>query len=276
MTEARVNNLHGFLDAVARANQHSLTETWWRGHAMGEWSLRPHIWRLKTGTDQTFAEQLQLERSLTIRFLRGATTRHPRWPEEDHSVQLAMMQHYGLPTRLLDWTESPLFALFFAVRKRKYEAHDGALWALIPASLNVEEFGSPMLLSPHTDSAKDLFKAPFGVAETAPEKNAAVVVRHVDARMSVQLSVFTIHGSQASLEEMKNNNKYLLKYVVPAEKKDNLRLQLAELGIREASLFPDLEHLAQELKIMTQDGRIRGNIPNQYYNVGLDGAMDRR
>ena len=279
MTEIKVtmiNNLHDLLDTVMRANQLSLTEVWWRGHAMEEWNLLPHIWRPKTGEALTLDQQLQLERNLTIRFLHGATTRHPHWPEEDHSVQLAMMQHYGLPTRLLDWTESPLFALFFAVREREYEMHDGALWALIPIGLNVEEFGLPMLLSPHTDSAKDLFKAPFGVAETAPEKNAAVVVRHVDARMSVQLSAFTIHGSQAPLERMKNNHKYLMKYVVPAKKKGTLRLQLSDLGIREASLFPDLEHLAQELKIMTQDGRIRGNVPSEHYNVEQDGPPDRR
>ena len=271
-----INNLHDLLDAVAQANQRSQTEVWWRGQAMEEWNLLPNIWRPKTGESPTLDEKLQLERNLTIRFLHGATTRHPHWPEEDHSVQLAMMQHYGLPTRLLDWTESPLFALFFALREREYETRDGALWALIPASLNAEEFGSPMLLSPHTDSAKDLFKAPFGAAESAPEKNAAVVVRHVDPRMSVQLSAFTIHGSQAPLEVMKNSHKCLLKYVVPAEKKGTLRLKLSDLGIREASLFPDLEHLAQELKVMMQDGRIRGNIPNEHYNVEPSGTPDRR
>jgi hypothetical protein len=279
MTEPKVtiiDSLHDLLDVVSRLNQRLPTEVWWRGHAMEEWNLLPHIWRLKPGKAPRLKEQLQLERNLTIRFLHGATTRHPHWPEEDHSVQLAMMQHYGLPTRLLDWTESPLFALFFAVREREYETRDGALWALNPAGLNVEEFSTPMLLSPHTDSAKDLFKAPFGVAETVQEKNAAVVVRHVDPRMSVQLSSFTIHGSQVPLEEMRNSHKYLMKYVVPPQKKAALRLQLSELGIREASLFPDLEHLALELKTMTQDGRIRGTIPNELYDVEQKGAPDRQ
>ncbi len=263
ITVTTIESLHALIDEVLRLNTTVPTEIWWRGHADETWDLLPQVWRIGRSTCSGLDECLQLERNLTIRFLLGATTRHSHWPEDDHSIQLAMMQHYGLPTRLLDWTESPLFALFFAIREKEYEARNGSLWAIIPSYLNLAEFDTPMLLSPHTEGIKDLFKAPFGVVGTGQNKNAAVVVRHVDPRMSVQHSAFTIHGSQASLSKAPSSHKYLRKYTIPASVKRDLRLQLSWLGIRESSLFPDLEHLASELKSMTEDGRLSGMVPKK-------------
>src|SRR5690606_36926394 len=49
---------------------------------------------------------------------------------------LFLMQHYGVPTRLLDWTDSPLVALFFAVYNVDRDDRDASLWVLLPAALN--------------------------------------------------------------------------------------------------------------------------------------------
>lgn len=259
-------NLHNLPDVVAQVYQKFPTEVWWRGHAKEGWNLLPHVWRPEVGNLRTPEEHLHWERNISIRFLQGARTRYEDWPENDYSVQLAMMQHYGLPTRLLDWTESPLFALYFAVREHKHQ--DGALWALNPAALNVSEFSTPDLLSPHKNpEVKELFKAPFDEENIAPEKNAAVATRQVNIRMTVQLSTFTIHGSQKPLEKTNERNKYLLKYIVPAKEKDSIRHMLFEYGIREANLFPDLEHLAGQLIRMTQDGMIGGETAHKLYGV---------
>lgn len=151
--------------------------------------MQPYIWRTDFGSGR-------FEQEITIRFLLGARTRHAQWPEGDHSVQLAMMRHYGLPTRLLDWTETLLFALFFVVREEKYEQDDGALWALSPSDLNIAEFNTHKILSAHNNKeVEELFKAPFGMATMDSKKHLAVLVRQVDVRMSVQMSQFTIHGS---------------------------------------------------------------------------------
>ncbi len=92
-----------------------------------------------------------------------------------------------------------------------------------------------------------LFKPPF--REEAPQepKIVAVFANQFDVRMLVQLSAFTIHGTVAPLEELKNSNKFLIKFEIPASAKEGLREDLFKLGISESNLFPDLEHLAKDV-----------------------------
>jgi hypothetical protein len=181
-----------------------------------------------------------------------AKTRHPNWPDGDHSLQLALMQHYRLPTRLLDWTESPLFALFFATKEM--DDMPGVLWALSPSVLNQLDFDTHQLLSPSRDDVRELFKAPFGLSDTRLDKVGALAFMRVDARMAAQLSTFTIHDIRVALEARVESSRYLHKFVIPADAKRSLRLELLDLGIRESALFPDLDHLAEELKSLAKQG----------------------
>jgi hypothetical protein len=107
---------------------------WWRGQANSSWPLRPAIMRKPYWKYQ--------EPSRTIAFRLRAQTRHHDCPEwKDTASWLFLMQHYGLETRLLDWTESPLVALYFAVADD--DATDGALFALNPGLLNQLEQPDP-------------------------------------------------------------------------------------------------------------------------------------
>ncbi len=75
------------------------------------------------------------ELSLIENFKRGAPALEPSIPDyEDHIAWLFLMQHHGMPTRLLDWTKSILVALYFVVSK--YTSDDGELWAMYPDALN--------------------------------------------------------------------------------------------------------------------------------------------
>jgi len=251
----RIQNLHDLINAVEHVEKIFKTEAWWRGQSE-DWPLLSGIHRPELCPQE---KRDQCERDLTIRFLLGAKTRHGHWPEGDYALQLAMMQHYRLPTRLLDWTESPLFALFFAVQNSDDKA--GVLWALSPSKLNQKEFQTSMLLSPSNPSHKDvqtLFKAPFGISDENVDKVACVVIRHIDIRMTVQLSVFSIHGSKVPLNEYEGKDQFLIKFEIPPESKGMLRLKLISLGVRESSLFPDLDHLADELKKMVKQSLIPG------------------
>jgi hypothetical protein len=155
------------------------------------------------------------------------------------------MQHYRLPTRLLDWSESLLIATYFAVNAEFTKP--GAIWALSPLDLNEEQFAVRGIFEPDGDTVRPLIVHAF--IKSAPKicKVAATSVKEIDPRMMVQLSAFTIHGDCEPLDTRPNNEKYLLKFEIPAGSKKRLLQLLYDLGVRESSIFPDLEHLAHDM-----------------------------
>jgi hypothetical protein len=68
--------------------------------------------------------------------------------------------------------------------------------------------------------------------------------------MMVQLSEFTLHGVPTPIEELPNNEKFLMKFIIPRGAKARLRRFLRAFGVTNSTLFPDLEHLAGDVKRM--------------------------
>jgi hypothetical protein len=166
------------------------------------------------------------------------------------------MRHYGLPTRLLDWTESIVVAAFFATEDRDGDREaDGVIWALAPGRLN-EHFtgnGGLRLLSGDVEDVKDLVSNAFeraGDSKNSHDGNLVVAVRgeEIDLRMLVQQGAYTIHGSDRPLQQEPKRDAFLKRFVLPACAKRRIAQDLELLGARKHNLFPDLEHLAAGIK----------------------------
>ena len=125
--------------------------------------------------------------------------------------------------------------------------YPGALWALSPFSLNEDQFEKRCILEPDGDTLKPLIEHALKKTAKGSPKIAAVSSKEVDPRLMVQLSVFTIHGTQKPLETLDNHEKFLLKFEIPSASKKRLQQMLWDLGVRKSNIFPDLENLAKEM-----------------------------
>ena len=133
---AHIGDLVDAIRDIRRSKRPGLP-LWFRGQGNAQWTVQAALWR-EGGPRRPFTAAD--ERNFTHRFRTRAAIRYPNTPAyEDHAAWLSLMQHYGLPTRLLDWSRSPLVAAYFAsqayLRADKDSVPDVAIWVLSPHEL---------------------------------------------------------------------------------------------------------------------------------------------
>lgn len=218
---------------------------WFRGHRSSAWQVQPAIWR---------DHDRVRERNFTNRFRSRAGTRYEALPEYDNSaLWLSLMQHYGLPTRLLDWTRSPLVAAYFALETYIYgrdsaEPRDASIWVLDPHALNVHEGFDDVTPSIDAHMCKEMLFPAFSHRNRENHKVIAVMAAERDMRMFVQQGCFTIHSDQEPLNAREGHARYLDELRIPADRIQHMARAIDICGFRRGDIFPDLEHLADELR----------------------------
>jgi hypothetical protein len=237
-TFAVVNDFADLLDLAVDASTRLGCRPWFRGQSCFDWHLIPSVRRTQT---------LEYERSQNFLFQMKAHSRYAKCPDQGALPDwLTLMQHYGVPTRLLDWTESALIAAYFAVEDQDGRT-DAAIWALSPYELNRPRLNSAAVPSL---AHRDVHPLVRGAFEDHPCDDCAVgcYSPEVDMRMLVQQGAYTVHGGSTPLDKLEQAKPHLLKYRIPLRSRRKLRESLTRLNIRRSTLFPDLANLAQDFK----------------------------
>jgi len=201
--------------------------TLYRGQARSEWQLEHKL--LRSHSDRSESHLQAAEEYLTRTFAQAAPPLLPSYLRPDANIEWwQVMQHHGAPTRLLDWTQSPYVALYFAARGG--EGNDGAVWAVDA--------------NPIRDRGRD---ADFWLPGTSARFWAFVPEKAVPQRAIVQRAAFTVcnkvHISHNALD-------HVTKITIPAENKLPFLQHLAMMNVRPAALFPDIEGLAMDVALL--------------------------
>jgi FRG domain len=221
---------------------------WFRGQAKSEWPLIPKLFRIfeKSDEDATLDGERHLVRDFRL-------TSYPlRSGHETPEDLYFLEQHYGMPTRLLDWTANPLVALFFACEGKNPSDRDsdGGVFMLDADTLtglwpepNGEVFGIA------TDSSPEFqawIRYIFGEAvknEALIQKPFPILPPHFDRRIALQQGAFSFHPTRRPLD-----SNSVSRFTVPAEAKEEIRLQLRALNIHRFGIFGDLPSLSEHLQ----------------------------
>ena len=202
-----------------------------RGHSRREYELKPSVSRA-SHTSRTLAK---FEKSVFDMFCRDARMYADPLPSSDWEW-LALAQHHQLPTRLLDWTDNPLVALYFSVLS--HDSQDGMFYALY---------------APCKADKKKLRRSPFTIGR--PMKYRPDIVT---PRLRAQEGLFVVcsdieESLTASVEKgralcVKKRERWKIReQVVSKDLKKEIRYSLFRLGVHHSTLFPDLDGLTQRL-----------------------------
>jgi hypothetical protein len=263
--KTRIRSLNDLFDLLTKSQPGERDTHLYRGHADGDHTLRPSLFRKK--------EYRRVERNI----LRELIAIQPSEFREDKTSfeQLVRMQHYGLPTRLLDLTYNPLVALYFACSRD--EKKDGEFIRFKLRTSKIKYFDSDAVscvanLSNLTGAERDEIRAfrtsealnsndvgtrllhfikaekPYFLAkiELSDLKSIfAVRPKQTNQRILAQQGAFLIFGLKTLLDDSNGSGIEIRRTIVPATAKQKILGELDGININARTLFPEIESAAK-------------------------------
>lgn len=193
-----------------------------RGHARSSWHLVPDVHRGGVISAENQEDRVRAEKAMLMEFMRQTRSLLPHLPRDDWEW-LSLARHYGMPTRLLDWTENAAAALFFAV-----ECPNGGVDSAVWCS--------------ERPSEADITKSPFEVDHIYLYNPP-----HIAPRITAQSACVTVHPTDY-IGKRYDWRRKLVKVIVPAQSRGRIRATLRAHGIHMASLFPEPAGIAEEIR----------------------------
>jgi hypothetical protein len=212
----KLEKIIAYTDEIIQRNKEC--EVYFRGNKKASYNLLPSLARIKN------YDLERIENRIYYDFVQYGG--HLISPNKNSWDILYLMQHHGLPTRLLDWSESLLTALYFAVKGADSD-EDAAIWVLDPFGLNKKTIKQNIIDFFDVDYPKgyyyyfidDLFPE-YG---TFPKEIIAIGVNPPNPRIVAQRGVFTFHNPsdfKNPLEEL--HPEFVRKFII---EKDLLAMQ---------------------------------------------------
>lgn len=279
-----IRSVNDFLDRIDR-------------HTKANWS-KPKLRKLLDPKGKSFPERDDLSQVLSVRWFRGQAQHYPlipkvyrsKYAEREMLMQIIrqaglmddapvdrgsipswyfLLQHHDFPTRLLDWTENPLVALFFAVeewasfKKERRKMHP-IVWLLNPHALNWVLSGSSILPGALagevvTDGTGHEVRSPcidyiqqslLDARRLRPP--LAISGTYVHVRMQTQKSTFTIHGS--AKRDLKRylkekgllSNGFAALIQIDGKAASRIASELRDLGVSRSTIYPGLDAICRD------------------------------
>lgn len=193
----------------------------YRGHASKDWPLKSSI-----GRNEKYSKEL--EKSVFFQFKQNYYSYTTERPASDMDL-LFLAQHYGLPTRLLDFTYNPMIALYFACESEPEK--DGRVYVKSLGELSLMDADSNEAMPQTIDDVLSIKRAFF------------VLPNYTDTRYKNQKALFLLSDHPEKKFTFVTDS-----YIIKKDYKDQIRHDLAILGYDRTLVYPLLDSLCYDIK----------------------------
>ncbi|OCH22526.1 FRG domain-containing protein [Aliivibrio fischeri] len=254
MKKVEVNSISEYVSHIETLS--GIQDYWFRGVSEEAFAPLPGLYWRNVSEDEG-----SLEHDFLVSYKAYVT--HDNYTPWDI---FTLMQHHGLPTRLLDWSESALVGLFFALTTNPDSEKARIVWVMKPHQLNSSNFVEAAIYCPAEMASTQIFR---GVEESVylnaylppnltpeehlylPEKPIAINATRGHKRVSSQKGCFTVHGSEKKpINEYFNDEDAFYKVEININSNEhrlNMIESLAGLGIDEEFIYQDLDSLCRRI-----------------------------